>query len=166
MNAPRNDTITGETTFTVEPNKQEIVMSRVFAAPRDLVFRVATDPEHVAEWWGPRELTTRIDKADVRRGGEWRYVQVDPQGNEFAFHGVYHDVVPSERVVQTFEFEGVPGHVLLETVTFEEVDGGTRIVDTSVFQSIEDRDGMVSSGMESGARESYERLAELLAKES
>jgi uncharacterized protein YndB with AHSA1/START domain len=158
-----NGTITGETVFTIEPNKQEISMSRVFAAPPELVWRVTTDPEHIAAWWGPRSLTTRIDKSDVRAGGEWRYVQRDPDGNEHAFHGVYHDVVAPERVVQTFEYEGVPGHVLLETTTLEPVDGGTRLTATSVFQSIEDRDGMVASGMESGAREGYDRLAELLA---
>jgi uncharacterized protein YndB with AHSA1/START domain len=161
-----NDTMTGETTFTVEPNRQEIIMSRVFAAPRDLVFRVATDPEHIAHWWGPSEYATTVDKADVRPGGQWRYVQTDKQGNEFAFHGVYHDVVAPERVVDTFEFEGMPGHVLLETTTYETVEGGTRLTTTSVFQSQADRDGMVASGMESGARESWERLAELLDQAS
>ena len=158
-----NGTITGETIFTVEPNQQQITMSRVFAAPPELVWRATTDAEHIPQWWGPRSLTTRIDQADVRAGGQWRYVQRDPDGNEYAFHGVYHDVVPPERVVQTFEFEGVPGHVLLETTTFDAVDGGTRVTTTSVFQSIQDRDGMVASGMESGAREGYDRLAELLA---
>jgi uncharacterized protein YndB with AHSA1/START domain len=161
-----NDTMTGQTTFTVEPNSQEITMSRVFAAPRDLVFRVATDPAHIAQWWGPSEYTTTIDKSDVRPGGQWRYVQRDQQGNEFAFHGVYHDVVAPERVVDTFEFEGMPGHVMLETTTYETVDGGTRLTTTSVFQSQADRDGMVASGMESGARESWERLAELVEKAS
>jgi len=161
-----NETMTGETTFTVEPNRQEITMSRVFAAPRDLVFRVATDPEHVAEWWGPREYATTVDKADVHPGGQWRYVQRDQNGNEFAFHGVYHDVVAPERVVDTFEFEGMPGHVLLETTTYETVDGGTRLTTTSVFQSQADRDGMVAAGMESGARESWDRLAELVEKAS
>lgn len=159
-----NETMTGETTFTVEPNRQEITMSRVFAAPRDLVFRVATDPVHVAEWWGPSEYATIVDKADVQPGGQWRYVQRDQQGNEFAFHGVYHDVVAPERVVDTFEFEGMPGHVMLETTTYETVAGGTRLTTTSVFQSQADRDGMVASGMESGARESWERLAELIEK--
>ena len=158
-----NGTITGETIFTVEPNQQQITMSRVFAAPPDLVWRATTDAEHIPQWWGPRSLTTRIDQADLRAGGQWRYIQRDPDGNEYAFHGVYHDVVAPERVVQTFEFEGVPGHVLLETTTFDAVDGGTRVTTTSVFQSIQDRDGMVASGMESGAREGYDRLAELLA---
>ncbi|HEU0238680.1 MAG TPA: SRPBCC family protein [Micromonosporaceae bacterium] len=155
-------TITGETIFTVEPNQQQVTMSRVFAAPAELVWRATTEPEHVTAWWGPRALTTQIDVADVRAGGQWRYIQRDADGNEFAFHGVYHDVIAPERVVQTFEYEGVPGHVLLETTTFEPVDGGTRVTSTSVFQSIADRDGMVASGMEYGAREGYDRLAELL----
>jgi uncharacterized protein YndB with AHSA1/START domain len=161
-----NDTMSGETTFTVEPNRQEIIMSRVFAAPRDLVFQVATDPEHGAQWWGPSEYATTVEQGDVRPGGQWRYVQKDKEGNEFGFHGVYHDVVVPERVVDTFEFEGMPGHVMLETTTYEPVDGGTRVTTTSVFQSQADRDGMVASGMESGARESWDRLAELLDKAS
>jgi uncharacterized protein YndB with AHSA1/START domain len=101
---------------------------------------------------------------DVRPGGAWRFVQRDPDGNEFAFNGVYHEVLPPERLVYTFEFEGVPGHVLLETVTFEELDGKTRLTDRSVFQTVEDRDAMVQSGMESGAKEAMDRLAELLAR--
>ena len=94
--------------------------------------------------------------------GDGRRV-VDAEGNEYAFKGVYHDIVAPERVVQTFEFEGVPGHVSLDTATLEEIDGKTKFVAVSVFQSIEDRDGMVQSGMEGGARETYDRLAEVIA---
>jgi uncharacterized protein YndB with AHSA1/START domain len=158
------EAISGETIFSVPADRQEVSMSRVFEAPRDLVYRVSTDPDHIPEWWGPSQYSTTIDKADVRPGGQWRYVQSDEQGNQFAFHGVYHDVVPNERVVQTFEFEGVPGHVLLETAVYEDVPGGTRLTTTSVYQSMADRDGMVASGMESGAREGWERLAALIAK--
>ena len=153
------------TDFIVEPNVQEVVMTRVFDAPRELVFKVCNDPELRAQWWGPSSLTTKVEKMDVRPGGEWRIVQRDPEGNEFAFHGVYHLVDPPSKTVNTFEFEGVPGHVLLETATFEEVDGNkTRLTIQSVYQSVEDRDGMVQSGMESGATESMDRLAELVAK--
>ena len=152
-------------TVTAEPGTQEIRMTRVFDAPRDLVFKVYTAPEHIPQWWGPRYLTTVVDKMDARTGGSWRFVQHDQQGNEFAFHGVYHDIVASERTVSTFEWEGLPGHVLLETAIFETLpDGKTRITTSSVFQSVEDRNGMLSSGMEGGAQESYERFAELLAK--
>jgi uncharacterized protein YndB with AHSA1/START domain len=153
-----------ETAFVVPQGKQEVVTTRVFDAPRDLVFRTFTDPKLVPEWWGPRDLTTIVDEMDVRPGGKWRFCHEEPDGTVYGFHGVYHDVTPPERLVYTFEFEGVPGHCLLETVTFEEVDGGTRITQQAVFQTIEDRDGMVASGMESGARQTMERLGELLQR--
>jgi uncharacterized protein YndB with AHSA1/START domain len=147
----------------VVPGKQEIVMTRVFDAPRELLFKAFTDPELFAKWWGPRRLTNDIDRMDVRPGGSWRVVQRDDAGHEFPFHGVYHDVVSPQRIVQTFEFEGAPGHVLLQTATFEDLEGSTRLTMKSIFESTEDRDGMVQHGMESGAIESMERLAELLA---
>ena len=153
-----------KTNLTAEPGKQEIVITRVFDAPRDLVFKTYTDPNLVPQWWGPKNLTTTVDKMDVRPGGVWRFVHRDAKGNEYAFHGVYHESMPPERLVYTFEFEGIPGHVLLETVTFEEHDGKTRLTDKSVFQTVEDRDGMLRSGMEQGAAETMERFAELLAR--
>jgi uncharacterized protein YndB with AHSA1/START domain len=156
---------TTATDFIVEPNVQEIVMTRVFDAPRDLVYKICNDPELRPQWWGPSILTTDVLKMDVRSGGEWRIVQRDPEGNEFGFHGVYHLVDPPSRTVNTFEFEGVPGHVVLETATFEEVEGGkTRLTIQSVFQSVADRDAMVQSGMEGGASEGMDRLADLIAK--
>lgn len=154
------------TTLIAEPGVQQIVLTRVFDAPRELVYKAMTDPTLIPNWWGPRRLSTIVEKMDVTPGGTWRFVQRDPEGQEFAFHGVYHEVQPPERLVYTFEFEGAPGHVLLETVTFEELDGKTKLTDTSVFQSVEDRDAMVQAGMESGAKESMDRLAELLAKKS
>lgn len=152
------------THYTIEPGKQDIVMTRLFDAPRELVFKACTDPNLVPKWWGPRDLSTTIDQMDVRRGGVWRFVQRDNAGNVFAFHGVYHDVNAPERTVQTFEFEGVPGHVALETATFEEFEGKTKLTQQSLFQSVEDRDGMVQSGMEKGSSESMDRLVELLAE--
>ena len=147
-----------------EPGKHEIIMARVFDAPRELVFKVMTDPMLIPQWWGQRNSTTTVDEMDVRAGGRWRYVQRDQHGNEFAFHGVYHSIVAPERVIDTFEFEGMPGHVLLETMTLEaQADGTTKVTVSSVFQSVADRDGMLSSGMQDGANESYDRLAELLA---
>jgi uncharacterized protein YndB with AHSA1/START domain len=147
-----------------EPGKQEIIMARVFDAPRELVFKTVTDPKLIPQWWGLRNHTTIVDKMDVQAGGLWRYVQRDQQGNEFAFHGVYHSITAPERVVDTFEFEGMPDHVILETMTLEaQADGTTKVTVASVFQSVADRDGMLSSGMEEGANESYDRLAELLA---
>lgn len=149
-------------TVTAAPARHDIVLTREFDAPRELVFEVYTDPRAIPNWWGPRRLTTTVDRMDVRPGGAWRFVQRDAGGNEFAFHGVYHDVVPPERLVQTFEFEGMPGQVVLETATFEDLGGRTRLTTTSVFQTVEERDGMVASGMEEGAVESMDRLEELL----
>ena len=153
----------GDTEIIIEPGRQDIVITRVFDAPRDVVFRAVTDPTLIPNWWGPRRYETIVDRMEVRPGGLWRFLNRDADGNEFAFKGVYHDIVAPERVVQTFEFEGVPGHVSLDTATLEEVDGKTKFVSVSVFQSIEDRDGMVQSGMEGGARETYDRLAEVIA---
>jgi uncharacterized protein YndB with AHSA1/START domain len=151
------------TTVTL-PSEREIVMTRVFDAPRDLVFKAVTDPTMIPQWWGPRRLTTTVDQLDLRPGGGWRFVQHDAEGNEYAFHGVYQEIVPPERIVQTFEWEGLPGHVSVETMTLEAHDGKTTMTARSVFATAEDRDGMLQSGMEEGARETWDRLAELLAR--
>ena len=153
-----------ETEFIVEPGKQEIIVRRVFNAPRDLVFKTYLDPNLRAEWWGPRDLTTNVEMIEAKVGGRWRIVQRDPQGNEFAFHGVYHDVVPPERLIETFEWEGMPGHVSFNTATLEEIDGKTRLTNHIVFQSVEDRDGMVQSGMHQGMEEGFQRFDELLER--
>ena len=149
-------------TLIAEPGSHMIVIKREFNAPRELVFKAMTDPKLVTQWRGFRNTTTTVDKMEARAGGSWRFVDHDAEGNEFAFRGVYHDVTSPERLVYTFEFEGMPGHVLLETITFEEKDGKTFITDSSVFQSVEARDGMIEAGMESGAAESFEMLDELL----
>ena len=153
-----------KTNLIAEPGKQAIVLTRVFDAPRELVFKTNMDPNLIPQWWGPKRLTTTVDKMDVRKGGVWRFVQRDVDGNAYAFNGVYHEIASPERLVYTFEFEGLPGHVLLETVTFEEHDGQTKLTDKSIFQSVEDRDGMLMSGMEQGAVETMDLFAELLAK--
>ena len=151
------------TEFVADRGMRQVVMTRVFNAPRDRVFRAYTDPKLIPRWWGPRRYTTVVEKMDVRPGGRWRYVQRDAEGNEFGFHGEYREIVPPERLVSTFEFEGMPGHVLLDTATFEDLGRRTRLTITSQFESVEDLEGMVKSGMESGARESQDRLEELLA---
>lgn len=148
--------------LVAEPGKLDIHMSREFDAPRELVFKAFTDPALISQWWGPRSLTTLVDRMEVKPGGSWRYVQHEADGSEYGFHGVYHDVSSPERLIFTFEFEGLPGHVLLETVTFEERNGKTLMKDLTVFQSVEDRDGMIQAGMEGGAEESWDRLAELI----
>ena len=155
------------TTILAEPGKQEILITREFDAPRELVFKACTNPELIPEWWGQRNLSTQVDKMDVRPGGQWRFLNRDAQGNAYGFHGVYHEVLAPERIIDTFEFEGLPetGHVTLETMKLEPLPGGrTRLTVQSVFQSVADRDGMLQSGMEEGLNETYDRLAELLKK--
>ena len=154
-----------ETVITAEPGMPLITITREFDAPRDLVFRAHIDPELLVQWLGPRDLTTTIDRYDTRDGGTWRYVQKDADGNEYGFHGVFHGIPSPEAIVQTFEFEGVPGHVMLDTTTLEQRDGRTLMRTVSSFQSVEDRDGMIASGMERGVRDSGDRLEELLARQ-
>lgn len=147
------------------PSDREILITCVLDAPRDRVFRAYIDPEAIPEWWGPRDYTTKVERMDVRPGGTWRYVQHDADGKEHGFHGVYREVVPPERLVSTFEYEGTPGHVLVETITFEAMRGGkTKVTVHALYESREDRDGMLSAGMEWGMRESMERLEEHVGK--
>lgn len=150
------------TEYVIEPGKQEIVSTVVLNAPRELVFKAYSDPNLFAQWWGPRQYTNHIDKFDSRRGGEWRVIQRAADGGEHAFYGVNHEVKAPELLISTFEYEGMPGHVALQTATFEELGNKTRLVAQLVFQSVTDRDGMVASGMQTGADESMERLSELL----
>ena len=153
------------TTITAEPGKQELFVTREFDAPRELVFKAHTDPKLFAQWIGPRGLNTSLETFEPVSGGRWHFVQKDQDGNEFGFHGVFHEVSP-ERVIQTFEFDGLPesGHVVLETIRLEDLPNGrTRLTTQSVYQSVADRDGMIQSGMEHGIKEGYERLDEILA---
>ena len=158
----KGETTMPKTEYVIEPGKQEIVSTVIIDAPRELVFKAYTDPKLFAQWWGPRQYQVKIDKFESRPGGSWRVLHVGADGSEHGFHGVNHDVVAPERICCTFEYEGVPGHVILQTATFEAVGNKTRIVAQQVFQSVMDRDGMVASGMRSGADESMERLNELL----
>jgi len=151
-----------QTRMVAGPGTQEVVVTRLLDAPRELVFTALTDPGHIPHWWGPRRLSTTVVRMEVKEGGIWRFLQHDAAGNAYGFHGVYHDVVRPERLVWTFEFEGTPGHVMLETVTLDDLDGKTRVTDTAVFQSVADRDAMQRAGMEEGVVESTERLGELL----
>jgi uncharacterized protein YndB with AHSA1/START domain len=158
-----------KTEIIAEPGKQEMLIKREFDAPRELVFRAYTDPEILVRWLGPKELKMRIEKNAEAAGEPWRFVHSDASGNEFGFHGVCHEFNAPERLIRTFEFEGLPepGHVSLETATFEELPGSrTRVTNQSVFKSVEDRDGMIASGMERGVNEGYERLDEILAERS
>jgi uncharacterized protein YndB with AHSA1/START domain len=147
------------------PSDLEVVASRVFDAPRDLVFRAYTDPTLVPRWWSPKRHTTVVDKMDVRVGGAWRFVIQDATGAEIAtFSGEYREIVAPERIVRTENFEPMgPGHEVLDTVVFHELEGGrTQMTETMLFRSVEDRDGMLQSGMESGFAESLRLLDALL----
>jgi len=158
MAARKNDP---STTLSM-PSDREIVITRVFDAPRKLVFEAISKPEYVTRWWGPRSMTMISCEMDFRPGGSWRFVKRGPDGNDYGFRGVYREIEPPERIVQTFEFEGMPGHGSVETATLEEQGGKTKLTVRCLYQSIEDRDGHYNSGMEAGMRESHDRLAELL----
>jgi uncharacterized protein YndB with AHSA1/START domain len=121
------------------------------------------DPLYIPKWWGPRRLTTNIEWMQFRAGGFWRFVQHDAEGNEFAFHGEYYEIIRPERVDLTFEYEGMPGKVLFESISYEDVDGKTLVTEKSVFETVEDRDGMLATGAEEGSIESSDRIADLLA---
>jgi uncharacterized protein YndB with AHSA1/START domain len=155
-------TTKNRTTITAEPNTQNIVITRVISAPRERVFEAHTNADLFAQWVGPRNLKMDLQEFTCVPGGTFRFVHTDPEGNAYGFRGVFHDVVENERIVQTFEFNGYPGHVSLETLTLEDVEGGTLIRAESVYGSVEDRDGMAQSGMEEGVNDGYERLEELL----
>lgn len=156
-----------QTKITAEPGKLELTITREFGAPRELVFKAHADPEMYVQWLGPRGVTMRFTKFEPRDGGSYRFIHTHADGSEYAFHGVYHEVLAPERIISTFEFEGLPekGHVILQTARFEALPGDrTRLTGQAVYQSVEDRDGMIQSGMEAGVNEGYEKLDELLEK--
>jgi uncharacterized protein YndB with AHSA1/START domain len=145
------------------PSDTEILQTRIFDAPRNLVFKAYTDPAIVSQWWGPRDYEIIVDCMEVRPGGKWRVIHRDKGGNEYAFVGEYREIVPPEKIVNTFEFEPWAGRGSIENTAFEELDGKTRITTLSEFANKEDRDGMLESGMEQGASESLDRFEEVLA---
>lgn len=156
--------MTGNSSYRLvaELGKAEILETAIFNAPREFVFKTMTDPKLIPRWWGPKSLTTTVDKDESKPGGVWRYVQRDSEGNEYAFNGIYQEITPPERLVLTFNYEGTPDHEAVVTTIFEEQDGKTMVTSKTIFQSVEDRDQMVQSGMEAGARETMDRFAELL----
>lgn len=150
---------------TAEPGKQELFITREFDAPRELVFRAHTDPELYVQWVGPHGMTMTIERWDCRDGGSYRYTH-ERGGHTYAFFGVNHEVLEPERIIGTFEFDGLPerGHVIMGKTTFEDLPGGRcRVVHQSVFFSVADRDGMVQSGMERGVSDGYEKLDAILS---
>jgi uncharacterized protein YndB with AHSA1/START domain len=159
-----SDQAQAHTSTITTPTDREIRIVRVFDAPRDRVWAVYVDPELIPEWWGPRGTRAIVDQMDVRPGGSWRFVIRSDDGEEPGFRGTYREVTPPERIVQTFEWEGMPGHVSVETAVFEDLGDQTKVTTTSIFHTTEERDGMLDSGMEGGLNETYARLDELLAK--
>jgi uncharacterized protein YndB with AHSA1/START domain len=152
-----------ELKVTAEPGVPQVFTERTFDAPRELVFRAFVEPDLLVQWLGPRQYTMTIDRFDPRDGGSYRYVHSDDAGNAFGFHGVFHGEPSPDGFVQTFEFEGAPGHVSMDTLTLEERDGKTTVRTNSLFQSVEARDAMVQSGMAEGMNDGYDQLEELLA---
>lgn len=147
------------------PSDHEILITRTFDAPRELVYRAHTDPALVPLWWGPKDTKTIVEQLDVRPGGRWRYVHQVEGAGEFVFSGEFREVVPNERLVQTAEFDQAPGQVVIETTTFEERDGRTTITVLQQCPSKEARDAMLATGMDEGLNESYERLDAWLAEQ-
>lgn len=144
------------------PTDREIHVERIFNAPRERVWRAMTEPELLAQWWG-RGNKLVIEKHEMERGGHWRFVEHTDHG-AFGFEGRFREIVPPERLVLTFEFDGMPGHVVVNFMTLEDLgDGRTKLVAESLFLTQEDRDGMMSSGMEQGMNESYAALDRVLA---
>ena len=149
---------------TAEPGKQELFITREFDAPRELVYKAHINPKLYVQWLGPHGYEMILETFEPVSGGKYRYIHKDKQGNEYGFHGTFHEM-SEDLMIQTFEFEGLPerGHVVLDTMRLEELPGNrTRIVIQSVYQTVEDRDGMVQAGMEKGVREGYERLDDIL----
>jgi uncharacterized protein YndB with AHSA1/START domain len=158
-------TATAARSIVTTPAEREIRIERVFDASRDRVWRAFTEPALVAQWWG-RGNHLVIERFEVERGGHWRFVEHAPDGTH-GFEGRFREVTPQERLSYTFEWDGLPGHVIIETATFEELgDGRTRVVTTALFYTTEERDGMLSSGMEGGLNESYAALDRLLATQA
>jgi len=157
-------TSTRETQIIADPDVPLVRITREFDAPPEKVFRAHTDPALVVQWQGPNGIEARIDHFDCRTGGSYRYVHTH-DGVEYGFHGCFHEVRPNELIVQTFTYEGFPDGVALERLVLEDLgDGRTRLVATSLVDSFEGRDAFLTSGMETGVREGYQRLDALLAR--
>jgi uncharacterized protein YndB with AHSA1/START domain len=155
--------MTNATTITANPGEQVVDIDRVLDAPIADVYRAYSEPDLIAQWMGPHGYEMEISKFDLRTGGEWAFTHRNPEGEVFEFRGCYHDIRPRESMTQTFEFLGVPGHVSLERVTFEDLGSSTRVRIHAVYQSVEDRDGIVASGMAMGVTQGFERMDALLA---
>ncbi len=153
---------TSDPTSFVVLSDHETRMERVFNAPVAVVFKAYTDAKQIPHWWGPRDQATRVETMEVRQGGRWRFVHTATDGTHNAFRGIYREIAPNKRIVNTFEFEPQAGHISEDTATFADQNGKTLVTVTTRFANQADRDGMLDSGMEQGSRESWDRLAELV----
>jgi uncharacterized protein YndB with AHSA1/START domain len=154
------------TKFIVDQESNIIETTTIVDAPRDSVYQAYTDPAVIPEWWGPRGYATEVVELDVRPGGRWQFVNIEPNGNRHVFFGTFREIVPGKRIEWTFNYEPMQGHESVDVVTFEDIGDKTRITTRTTFLSVEDRDGMLSSGMEKGFMESMERLSEHLTGEA
>jgi uncharacterized protein YndB with AHSA1/START domain len=156
-----------ETTIMADEKLPTIEIVREFDAAPARVFHAHVDPDLYAQWVGPRSLTTRITRWDARTGGAWAFAN-DRDGAEVAsFYGSFHEVRPQRRIVRTFTYDGEPDGVSLETLTFEELAGGrTRLTAIAVVRDFATRDGILSSGMDVGVVEGFDKLDELLGKDA
>jgi uncharacterized protein YndB with AHSA1/START domain len=146
------------------PSDREIRIERIFEASRERVWQAHTEPDQVAQWWGRGNPLT-VERLEVERGGHWRFVEHGPEGDH-GFEGRFREVTPYDRIVQTFEWDGMPGYVIVNTAEFADLgDGRTRVVTTSQFFTTEERDGMLDSGMADGLGQSYQALDRLLARD-
>lgn len=161
-----SDRQTAQKATLTTPSDREIHVERVFDAPRARVFAAYTDAELIPEWWGPHGTTTVVEQLDAKAGGTWQFVVQDSDGSKIVFRGTFREVVAPERIVQTFEWDGMPGYVSVDTATFEDLGDRTRVVSTSIFHTAEERDGMLEAGMEKGMNETFSRLDELLASQA
>lgn len=152
-----------KTTFEVDRANLEVRLSRLYRATPARLFAAYTDAAQIPQWWGPSRLTTTVDTLEPREGGKWRFIQRGNDGHEHIFSGVFRQIDEPNKIVSTFEYEAMPGHILEETTAFEaQSDGTTRLTTTSRYTNLEDLEGMVNMDMESGAVESQERLARLV----
>jgi len=152
---------------TANPGESTIRIERMFDAPREKFFRVITDKNLIPKWWVGPGYEVRVEEMDVRDGGRWKFIQKMQDGKEFAFFGSYHEVTAPERVIQTFEFDGMPerGHVVMEKMELAEIeDGQTKLTITQAFFSVQDRDGLLQTGMEEGMQNTYNTLDKVLAE--
>ena len=151
-----------KTVFLAEPGESSVLITRMFDESPDVVYKTLTDASQIPQWWGPHESETKVEEFNPEAGGYWRFVQKDGEGNQYGFHGVFHEAMYPSLLVYSEEYEGMPGHVSFIIASLDNVEGMTRFEQKYLFESMEDRDGMIRLGMKRGVEESMDRLEMLL----